>query len=157
MPVKTVELLDKRTNRTFALKVIDNGVATTRSEPVDRGKPGGRGGTVPGGPHSERMRGMAKQLGLYTVCQEAHCPNIGECWGHGTMTIMVLGGICTRACKFCAVDTGNPRGWVDPDEAAHVAVAIAEMGLAYVVLTSVDRDDLPDGGAAHFAQVVREI
>jgi lipoyl synthase len=157
MAVKTVELLDKRTNRTIALKVIDNGVATTRSEPVDRGKPGWLRATLPSGPNYERLRGMAKQLGLYTVCQEAHCPNIGECWGHGTMTIMVLGGICTRACKFCAVDTGNPRGWVDPDEPAHVAVAIAEMGLAYVVLTSVDRDDLPDGGAGHFAQVVREI
>jgi len=85
------------------------------------------------------------------------CPNIGECWGHGTMTIMVLGSVCTRACKFCAVDTGNPRGWVDPLEPLHVAQAVAEMGLKYVVITSVDRDDLPDGGAAHFAEVVRQI
>jgi lipoic acid synthetase len=157
MPVKTVELLDKRTNRTIALKVIDNGVATTRAEPVDRHKPSWLRATLPSGPNYERLRGMTQQLGLYTVCQEAHCPNIGECWSHGTMTIMVLGGVCTRACKFCAVDTGNPRGWIDPDEPAHVAVAVAEMGLNYVVLTSVDRDDLPDGGAAHFAQVVREI
>jgi lipoic acid synthetase len=157
MPVKTVELLDKRTNRTIALKVIDNGVATTRSEPVDRNKPSWLRATLPTGPNYERLRGMTKQLGLYTVCQEAHCPNIGECWSHGTMTLMVLGGVCTRACKFCAVDTGNPRGWIDPEEPVHVAVAVAGMGLNYVVLTSVDRDDLPDGGAAHFAQVVREI
>jgi lipoic acid synthetase len=157
MPVKTIELLDKRTNRTIALKVIDNGVATTRAEPVDRNKPSWLRATLPSGPNYERLRGMTRQLGLYTVCQEAHCPNIGECWSNGTMTIMVLGGVCTRACKFCAVDTGNPRGWIDPEEPAHVAVAVAEMGLHYVVLTSVDRDDLPDGGAAHFAQVVREI
>jgi len=157
MPVKTIELLDKRTNRTIALKVIDNGMATTRSEPVDRGKPGWLRATLPSGPNYQRLRDLTQQLGLYTVCQEAHCPNIGECWSHGTMTIMVLGGVCTRACKFCAVDTGNPRGWIDPEEPVHVAVAVAEMGLRYVVLTSVDRDDLPDGGAAHFAQVVREI
>jgi lipoic acid synthetase len=89
------------------------------------------------------------------------CPNIGECWGHGTMTLMILGGICTRACRFCAVDTGNPRGWVDPEEPEHVAEAIhalnARHQIKYVVLTSVDRDDLPDGGAAHFAETVRRI
>ncbi len=157
MPVKTVELLDKRTNRTIALKVIENGVATSRAEPVDRGKPSWLRAALPSGPNYQRLREMTKELGLYTVCQEAHCPNIGECWSHGTMTIMVLGGVCTRACRFCAVDTGNPRGWIDPDEPTHVAVAVAGMGLRYVVLTSVDRDDLPDGGAAHFAQVVREI
>ncbi len=157
MSLKTVELVDKRTQRMIALKVVENGVATTRAEPVDRNKPNWLRAALPSGPNYQRLREMTKELGLYTVCQEAHCPNLGECWSHGTMTIMVLGGICTRACKFCAVDTGNPRGWIDPEEPRHVAVAVAEMGLQYVVLTSVDRDDLPDGGAAHFAQVVREI
>lgn len=157
MPLKTVELLDKRTNRSIALKVVENGVATTRAEPVDRNKPNWLRAALPTGPNYQRLREMTKRLGLYTVCQEAHCPNVGECWSHGTMTIMVLGGICTRACKFCAVDTGNPQGWVDPDEPEHVAIAIAEMALQYVVLTSVDRDDLPDSGAGHFAEVVRQI
>ena len=157
MATKTIELLDKRTSRTISLKVVDNGVATTRTEPVDRGKPNWLRATLPSGPNYERLRAMSKELGLYTVCQEAHCPNIGECWSHGTMTIMVLGGVCTRACKFCAVDTGNPQGWVDIDEPKHVGVAISQMGLNYVVMTSVDRDDLDDGGAAHFAQCVREI
>jgi len=157
MSLKTVELLDKRTNRSIALKVVENGVATTRAEPVDRNKPNWLRAALPSGPNYQRLRDMTKRLGLYTVCQEAHCPNVGECWSHGTMTIMVLGGICTRVCKFCAVDTGNPQGWVDPDEPEHVAIAIAELGLQYVVLTSVDRDDLPDGGAGHFADVVRQI
>lgn len=157
MTNKIIELLDKRTSRTISLKVVDNGVATTRSEPVDRGKPSWLRATLPTGPNYERLKAMSKELGLYTVCQEAHCPNIGECWSHGTMTIMVLGGVCTRSCKFCAVDTGNPQGWLDIDEPRHVGVAISQMGLNYVVMTSVDRDDLPDGGAAHFAQCVREI
>jgi len=157
MATKTIELLDKRTSRTISLKVVDNGVATTRTEPVDRGKPNWLRATLPSGPNYERLLAMSKELGLYTVCQEAHCPNIGECWSHGTMTIMVLGGVCTRACKFCAVDTGNPQGWVDIDEPKHVGVAISQMGLNYVVMTSVDRDDLDDGGAAHFAECVREI
>ncbi|HMO36267.1 MAG TPA: lipoyl synthase [Gemmatales bacterium] len=157
MPIKTVELHDKRTSRTISLRVVDNGVAHTRPEPVDRGKPKWLRATLPTGPNYERLRSMTRELGLYTVCQEAHCPNIGECWSHGTMTIMVLGGVCTRACKFCAVDTGNPQGWVDIDEPRHVGIAIAQLGLNYVVMTSVDRDDLPDGGAAHFAQCVREI
>lgn len=85
------------------------------------------------------------------------CPNIGECWGAGTATIMLMGSVCTRACRFCAVDTGNPRGWLDPDEPANAARSVELMGLRYVVLTSVDRDDLPDGGAAHYAACVRAI
>jgi lipoic acid synthetase len=85
------------------------------------------------------------------------CPNIGECWNHGTATIMVMGSVCTRACRFCAVDTGNPNGWLDPEEPLNTASAVKLMGLKYVVITSVDRDDLDDGGAAHYAQCVREI
>ena len=99
------------------------------------------------------MRGLE----LHTVCEEARCPNIGECWGNGTMTIMILGGMCTRACPFCAVDTGNPRGWIDPDEPANVAEAVRRLKLGYVVLTSVDRDDLPDQGAGHFAACIAAV
>lgn len=94
---------------------------------------------------------------LATVCEESHCPNIGECWNHGTATIMLMGSVCTRACKFCAVDTGNPHGLLDASEPANVARSVALMNLRYVVLTSVDRDDLPDGGAAHYAACIRAI
>jgi lipoic acid synthetase len=94
---------------------------------------------------------------LATVCEEARCPNIGECWNAGTATIMLMGAVCTRACRFCSVDTGNPRGWLDAQEPANVAESVALMGLSYIVLTSVNRDDLADGGAAHFAACVRAI
>ncbi len=103
------------------------------------------------------LKGLVRGLALHTVCEEALCPNIGECWGAGTATIMILGDTCTRACRFCAVKTGNPRGIVDTEEPARVAAAIAELELNYVVLTSVDRDDLPDGGAGIFAETVRQI
>lgn len=91
---------------------------------------------------------------LHTVCEEAMCPNIQECWSHGTATFMLLGSVCTRACKFCAVDTGNPKGQIDAKEPEKVANSIAQMNLKYAVLTSVNRDDLEDGGAMHFAQTV---
>ncbi|MCX2982256.1 lipoyl synthase [Halieaceae bacterium IMCC14734] len=94
---------------------------------------------------------------LATVCEEGHCPNIGECWSNGTATIMVMGAVCTRACRFCAVDTGNPKGWLDPQEPANCARSVKLMNLRYVVLTSVDRDDLDDGGAAHYAACVKAI
>jgi len=94
---------------------------------------------------------------LSTVCEESHCPNIGECWNNGTATIMLMGAVCTRACRFCAVDTGNPNGWLDADEPANAAEAVRLMALRYVVLTSVDRDDLRDGGANHYAACVRAI
>ncbi len=94
---------------------------------------------------------------LSTVCEEAKCPNIGECWNAGTATIMLMGAVCTRACRFCAVDTGNPRGWLDREEPENVAKSVALMRLKYVVLTSVDRDDLSDGGAAHYAAAIRAI
>jgi lipoic acid synthetase len=94
---------------------------------------------------------------LSTVCEESKCPNIGECWDNGTATIMLMGAVCTRACRFCAVDTGNPNGWLDAEEPVNAAKSVALMDLKYVVLTSVDRDDLADGGAAHYAACVREI
>ena len=104
-----------------------------------------------------RLKGLVRGLQLHTVCEEALCPNIGECWGAGTATIMILGDVCTRACRFCAVKTGNPRGIVDGAEPARVADAIAELQLNYVVVTSVDRDDLPDGGGEIFAETIRQI
>jgi lipoic acid synthetase len=155
--LKTVQLEDYTTGDLIELKVVHNGVMDSRPEPIDRNKPSWLRATIPTGPNYTRLKDLAQRLRLSTVCQEAMCPNIGECWDHGTMTIMVLGSICTRACKFCAVDTGNPKGWVDPQEPLHVAQAVGEMNLKYVVLTAVDRDDLADGGAAHFAEVVRQI
>jgi lipoic acid synthetase len=103
------------------------------------------------------VKDIVRRHALSTVCEEAKCPNIGECWNAGTATIMLMGAVCTRACRFCAVDTGNPRGWLDPQEPENVARSVELMGLKYVVLTSVDRDDLADGGAAHYAAAIRAI
>ena len=105
----------------------------------------------------KRVQRVVHEHSLATVCEESHCPNIGECWSHGTATLMLMGAVCTRACRFCAVDTGNPHGWLDPDEPAHAAESVALMNLGYVVLTSVDRDDLADGGAEHYARCIRAI
>jgi lipoyl synthase len=109
--------------------------------------------------HSEtfrEVRGLIKSLKLNTVCEEAACPNRGECWSRGTATVMIMGDICTRSCGFCNVKTGRPLP-LDPEEPRRVAEAVKAMGLHYAVITSVDRDELPDGGAAHFAQTIREI
>src|SRR5580692_3683621 len=103
------------------------------------------------------VKQIVREHRLSTVCEEAKCPNIGECWNAGTATIMLMGAVCTRACRFCAVDTGNPRGWLDAEEPQQVAESVALMQLRYVVLTSVNRDDLPDGGAAHYAACIRAI
>ena len=103
------------------------------------------------------VRDVLARRNLTTVCQGARCPNAAECWGAGTATFMLLGDVCTRACRFCAVPTGNPRGAIDADEPARVASAVADLGLNYVVLTSVDRDDLEDGGASLFAAAIMEI
>jgi lipoic acid synthetase len=105
-----------------------------------------------------QVRELVGRLELHTVCEEARCPNIYECWGeHGTATFMILGDVCTRRCGFCAVTSGRPQPGVDAREPAHVAEAVATMGLRHAVITSVDRDDLPDGGARHFAQVIAAI
>jgi lipoyl synthase len=111
---------------------------------------------APGSPNYMKLKGMMRELGLHTVCEEAHCPNIGECWHHGTATFMILGDICTRACAYCNVTHGAPEP-LDVDEPVKVARAVAAMQLQYVVMTSVDRDDLPDGGSGAFAAVIREI
>ncbi|MBV9646371.1 MAG: lipoyl synthase [Candidatus Eremiobacteraeota bacterium] len=112
---------------------------------------------LPHGETYEHLRGRVAASQLHTVCQEAMCPNIGECWGAGTATIMILGDVCTRGCHFCNVKTGSPRGEVDWMEPRRVALAVRELGWKYLVLTAVDRDDLPDGGASIFAQTVRQI
>ena len=112
---------------------------------------------APGGPNYERLHGLMRDLALHTVCEEARCPNIGECWNRGTATFMILGDVCTRACSFCAVETGLPARPPDPQEPLRVADAVARMGLRHAVVTSVNRDDQPDGGAGVFAACVREI
>jgi lipoyl synthase len=111
---------------------------------------------LPSGPNYHELKGMLRGLDLNTVCEEAHCPNIGECWEQRTATIMILGDVCTRACGFCAVKTGRPT-WNDEDEPRRVAEAIAQMNLEHVVVTSVARDDLPDGGAHIFAETIRAL
>ncbi len=111
---------------------------------------------APGGKDFEETRTLMRGLKLHTVCEEAACPNIGECWSQKHATFMILGSVCTRACAFCHVATGRPD-LLDPHEPAHVAEAVAQMGLNHVVITSVDRDDLPDGGADHFAQTIEAI
>jgi lipoyl synthase len=121
------------------------------------GKPHWLKAPLAAGAGYDAVRQTVREHRLATVCEEAKCPNIGECWNAGTATIMVMGKVCTRACRFCAVDTGNPHGWLDADEPANVAASVALMQLKYVVLTSVDRDDLIDGGAAHYAACVRAI
>ncbi len=112
---------------------------------------------LPGGETYRALKASMRELKLATVCEEARCPNIGECWNGGTATVMILGGTCTRACRFCAVDTGDPKGRLDPEEPAHVAEAVARMDLDYVVITSVDRDDLPDLGAEHYARCIEAV
>ncbi len=113
--------------------------------------------SLPIGDEYERVKEKVRVLGLHTVCKEAACPNLAECWGAGTATIMILGDTCTRGCRFCNVKTGNPRGEVDWLEPVRVAEAVADLGWRYLVLTAVDRDDLPDGGALIFANTVRAI
>lgn len=111
---------------------------------------------APGGPNYLRLKQLMRDLDLHTVCEEAHCPNVGECWEHGTATFMILGDVCTRNCAYCAVAHGRPPKF-DPAEPERVAEAAATMKLQHVVLTSVDRDDLPDYGAWAFAETIRQI
>jgi lipoic acid synthetase len=141
------------------IKAIKDGIkATSGAAPLPAGrKPAWLRAPMPAGRRFDAVRQTVREHRLATVCEEAKCPNIGECWNAGTATLMLMGEVCTRACRFCAVDTGNPRGWLDEDEPANAARTVQLMGLRYVVLTSVNRDDLDDGGAAHFAACVREI
>jgi lipoic acid synthetase len=139
---------------------IKDGIKQNPDAPGARsltGKPRWLKAPLAAGPGYDFVRRTVREHRLSTVCEEAKCPNIGECWNAGTATVMLMGAVCTRACRFCAVDTGNPRGWLDRDEPRNVADSVALMKLKYVVLTSVNRDDLPDGGASHYAQCIRAI
>jgi lipoic acid synthetase len=139
-------------------KAIKNGVKAGAHAKADiERKPPWLRVSVGGGERYRAVKETVTRHRLATVCEESHCPNIGECWNHGTATIMLMGATCTRACRFCAVDTGNPKGWLDLQEPANAAESVRLMGLNYVVLTSVDRDDLSDGGAAHYAACVKAI
>jgi lipoyl synthase len=125
--------------------------------PVNARKPGWLRVNVPGGERYGRVRETLAGLKLHTVCAEAHCPNVAECWGGGTATVMLMGDTCTRGCRFCQVKTAARPPALDTDEPRHMADAVRALGLDYVVVTSVDRDDLPDGGAAHFAEAIRRL
>jgi lipoic acid synthetase len=146
-----------QTEQGFA--AIKNGVKSRpeRQRAPREPKPAWLKARLPMGERFEQLRATVHEHRLATVCEESICPNIGECWNNGTATIMLMGKVCTRACQFCAVDTGNPRGWLDPEEVANAARTVELMDLDYVVLTSVDRDDLPDGGARHYADCIRAI
>ena len=127
-----------------------------RRDPLPERKPQWLKVKAPGGGNYLRIKQMMKELNLHTVCEEAHCPNIGECWEHGTATFMILGDVCTRNCAYCAVSHGRPPAY-DIEEPSRVAQAIAELNLRHAVITSVDRDDLPDFGAYIFAETIRQI
>lgn len=145
-----------RTDQGFT--AIKNGVKANANAEFPTGrKPPWLRVRIGSGRGYEAVKQTVHEHRLATVCEESHCPNIGECWSHGTATIMLMGSVCTRACRFCAVDTGNPAGWLDAEEPANAANSVKLMNLRYVVLTSVDRDDLADGGAAHYAACVRAI
>ena len=140
------------------IRAIKDGIKGNSATPSTAGpKPPWLRVRLGGGPGFHEVRRTVAKHRLNTVCQESHCPNIGECWSRGTATLMLMGSVCTRACRFCAVDTGNPNGRLDPGEPRHAAESVRLMGLKYVVLTSVDRDDLADGGAGHYAACVRAI
>jgi lipoyl synthase len=130
--------------------------ATNTTVPIDHQRPEWLKVRLPMGPQVEELRRLMRSKSLHTVCEEARCPNMAECWGAGTATFMILGDTCTRSCGFCAVRTGRPLE-LDPDEPARVGDAVARMGLGHAVVTSVNRDELPDGGAAVFAATIREI
>jgi lipoyl synthase len=127
-----------------------------RAEVLPERKPSWLKVKAPGGPQYLRLKQLMRDLDLHTVCEEAHCPNVGECWEHGTATFMILGDVCTRNCAYCAVAHGRPPKY-DISEPSRVADAIGEMRLQHAVITSVDRDDLPDFGAYIFAETIRQI
>ena len=156
---KKIESGSKYLN-TVGVVAVKDGVKKRRTAASNvkvLGKPDWLKAQVPSGVGFTKVRRNVRENRLSTVCEESKCPNIGECWNAGTATIMLMGSVCTRACQFCAVDTGNPNGWVDPEEPENTARSVALMALGYVVLTSVDRDDLDDGGAEHYAACVKAV
>ena len=140
-----------------AEKVARIPIKITPTDPQQRlRKPTWIRAPFPGTPEVQRLKQILRDNQLHTVCEEANCPNLGECFGHGTATFMIMGDICTRRCPFCDVGHGRPHP-LDPQEPANLGRTVAAMGLNYVVITSVDRDDLRDGGAAHFAECIRAV
>ena len=139
------------------IHAIKDGIKSSKSDAKRLKKPEFLRMRVRHSPKYESVKDIVKQHRLATVCEEAKCPNISECWSAGTATIMLMGEVCTRACRFCSVNTGNPKGWLDAEEPENTAKAVQLMGLSYVVLTSVNRDDLPDGGAGHYAKTIKEV
>jgi len=139
------------------ITAIKDGIKTSRQDGQRLAKPDWLRIRMRGGETYEKVKGIVHEHRLATVCEEAKCPNMSECWSAGTATIMLMGDVCTRACRFCAVNTGNPRGWLDLEEPDNTANSVQLMGLKYVVLTSVNRDDLEDGGAGHYAACVQRV
>jgi len=149
------ETLDERLHVTRSRR-RPGGAPETNGRPFRERKPPWLKVPAPGGPNYRQLRSLIEDQGLNTVCQEANCPNVGECWERGTATFMILGDVCTRRCGFCNVQTGKPT-WNDPLEPMRVAATVKRMGLRHAVITSVDRDDLPDYGAGAFVGVIRSI
>ena len=154
---------DSSLNPALSVESVDMHVETAAdaesilAKPLHIGKPAWLKTPIPTGETYFNIKRDLRERKLFTVCEEAKCPNIAGCWSTNTATFMVLGEVCTRGCRFCNVKTGNPGGWLDDKEPAQVAESSAVMKLKYVVITMVDRDDLPDGGAAHVARVIREV
>ena len=151
--IKTVKI----TNRD-GIKAVKNGLKANQNANIpNQKKPAWIRVKSNSSSNFQHVKEQVQGKRLYTVCEEAMCPNLSECWSRGTATFMLMGGVCTRACKFCSVDTGNPKGWLDQYEPINTALAVKKMNLKYVVLTSVNRDDLDDGGANHYADTVQLI
>ena len=151
--IKTVKI----TNRD-GIKAVKNGIKANQNANIpNQKKPSWIRVKSNSSSNFQHVKEQVQGKRLYTVCEEAMCPNLSECWSRGTATFMLMGGVCTRACKFCSVDTGNPKGWLDQYEPINTALAVKKMNLKYVVLTSVNRDDLDDGGANHYADTVQLI
>jgi lipoic acid synthetase len=157
IPVVQIQSGEKFVNDN-GITAIKNGIKASSKESQQKlKKPSWLRIKARGGAGYEKTKRIVHEHKLSTVCEEAMCPNISECWSSGTATFMLMGDTCTRACRFCAVNTGNPRGWLDKDEARNTAESVKLMGLKYLVLTSVNRDDLEDGGAGHYAEVVKRV
>jgi lipoic acid synthetase len=139
------------------MAVIKDGIKTAPESPQRLRKPDWLRVRIRSSATFEKVQDIVHDHRLATVCEEAKCPNMSECWSAGTATIMLMGDVCTRACRFCSVNTGNPRGWLDAEEPDNTARSVQLMNLKYVVLTSVNRDDLPDGGAGHYAACVKRV
>ena len=139
------------------IRAIKDGIKTSQEDGQRLAKPKWLRVKVQGGAAYDKTRSIVHEHKLATVCEEAKCPNMSECWTSGTATIMLMGDVCTRACRFCSVNTGNPKGWLDTQEPERTAKSVQLMGLKYLVLTSVNRDDLDDGGAAHYAACVKRV